>query len=147
MRTLRKPGGATSTLEMGELGSAAEVTTCAAMARAISIGARRYGFASLRAMLLAKSIFADSGATVDLVGTSVVGGNLTTAAATNTSAAGLIDVTGNAISAIYDATVNNSGALGIEQGSQIDVSGTTFTGGSLSVAGILDLYRDWLHWK
>ncbi len=84
------------------------------------------------------SIFADSGATVDLVGTSVVGGNLTTAAATNTSAAGLIDVTGNAISAIYDATVNNSGALGIEQGSQIDVSGTTFTGGSLSVAGILD---------
>ncbi len=84
------------------------------------------------------SIFADSGATVDLVGTSVVGGNLTTAAATNTSAAGLIDVTGNAISAIYDATVNNSGALGIEQGSQLDVSGTTFTGGSLSVAGILD---------
>ena len=84
------------------------------------------------------SIFADSGATVDLVGTSVVGGNLTTAAATNTSAAGLIDVTGNAISAIYDATVSNSGALGIEQGSQLDVSGTAFTSGSLSVAGILD---------
>ena len=84
------------------------------------------------------SIFADSGATVDLVGTSIVGGNLTTAAATNTSAAGLIDVTGNAISAIYDATVNNSGALSIEQGSQLDVSGTTFTSGSLGVAGILD---------
>ena len=72
--------------------------------------------------LTSGSIFADSGATVDLVGTSVVGGNLTTAAATNTSAAGLIDVTGNAISAIYDATVNNSGALGIERGSQLDVS-------------------------
>ncbi len=84
------------------------------------------------------SIFADSGATVDLVGTSIVGGNVTTAAATNTDAAGLIDVTGNAISAVYDATVSNAGAFSIEQGSQLDVSGTAFTGGSLIVAGILD---------
>ncbi|MGB7102285.1 MAG: hypothetical protein WBD95_26430, partial [Xanthobacteraceae bacterium] len=84
------------------------------------------------------SIFADSGATIDLVGSSIVGGNLTTAAASNTSTAGLIDVTGNAISAIYDATVSNSGALSIERGSQLDVSGTAFTGGRLSIAGILD---------
>ena len=85
------------------------------------------------------SIFADRAAPrVDLVGTSIVGGNVTTAAATNTDAAGLIDVTGNAISAVYDATVSNAGAFSIEQGSQLDVSGTAFTGGSLIVAGILD---------
>ena len=84
------------------------------------------------------TIFADSGATIDLVVTNLVGGDLKTAAATNTDAAGLIDVTGNAISAISDATVSNSGELRIEQGSQLDVSGTVLTGGVLSVAGILD---------
>src|SRR5664280_2761248 len=54
-RTLRNPGGATSTAAMGEAGSVAVVATCAAIALAISIGARRYGLASFKAMLLAKS--------------------------------------------------------------------------------------------
>ena len=88
------------------------------------------------------SIFADSGATIDLVGSNIVGGDLTTAAATNTSAAGLIDVTGNAISAIYDATVNNSGAFSIEQGSQLNVSGTAFAGGTIDDGGTLSVTAD-----
>ncbi len=54
-RTLRKPGGATSTEAIGELGSVAVVVTWAAMALAISIGARRYGLASFMARLLEKS--------------------------------------------------------------------------------------------
>ena len=40
-RMFRKPGGATSTEAMGEAGSVAVVATCAAIAWAISMGARR----------------------------------------------------------------------------------------------------------
>src|SRR5450759_2134156 len=54
-RTFRNPGGAIATEAIGEAGSVAVVTTCAAMALAISSGARRYGLANFRAMLLAKS--------------------------------------------------------------------------------------------
>src|ERR1035437_4704148 len=53
-RMLRNPGGAISTEAIGEAGSVAVVTTCAAIALAISSGARRYGLANFRAILLAK---------------------------------------------------------------------------------------------
>jgi len=104
-----------------------------------SAGNGGVGFLATPAQSLTSgSIFADSGAAVDLVGSSIVGGNLTTAAAANGNAAGLIDVTGGATSAIYDATISKSGAFSIEQGSQLNVSGTTLAGGSLTVAGVLD---------